>query len=233
MNIGLLLVNQEDDILERVVAAHEEIVDCFYALDGTPDNAFSRKVLTGSGKCAGYLTDAEVDGPMVCGVRKVLHEQAVREHGADHWFLILHADELWPCGVDEIAADDPDADGFVFRLPFYFPREPWDDSVHPFDQLRWRYLPGWPEFRLFRGGEGVAYDRAQAFNTQPAGLRNVVWSNRTIKHYPYRSPESQQARATAGLDPDNYRHAREGRYVWTDDMVAAASCSHHTHAVHA
>lgn len=229
MNIGLLLVNQEDDILAEILERHEQIIDCFYALDGTPDNAYSRDVLSSSEKCAGYLTDDEIGGPIVCGIRQVLHDLAVEEHGPDHCFLILHGDEIWQATPEEIIADHPGADGFVLRLPFYVPRDEWDYNLTPFEQLVWSFRPGWPEFRMFLGGEGVRYDRGQYMNTQPGGLCSVVWTNHTIKHYPYRSPESQRARATAGLDPDNYRHAAAGRFYWTDEMVAAAICNHHTH----
>lgn len=228
MNIGLLLVAEEDDILERILGEHEQIVDCFYALDGTPDNTYSRDLLTSSEKCAGYLTDAEIDGPVLCGMRKVIHDLAVADHGPDHWFLILHGDEVWPSSVEEITAADPSADGFMFRLPFYIPRDEWDYDRSALDQLRWRSEPGWPEFRLFHGAVGVAYRRDQYMNTQPHGLRKIAWAREPILHYPYRSPESQRARATARLDPANYQHASAGRFYWTDEMIADALCPHHS-----
>lgn len=230
MNIGLLMVADENDILERVIRTHEEIVDVFYVLDGSTPNDESRRICEASAKCAGYLTDAELPRPPyperpVCGYRQAMYEQAVRDHGCDHWFLILHGDEIWTTHPDEIV--DGTADGYWFLLPFYFPRagEEWDDETHPLDQLRWRLGPGYPEFRMFKGGPDVRYDEHQTYNTKPQGVCGNGRSTAPILHYLYRSPEVQRTRARrhieSGFDPDNYRHILDRDEVyWCDEMIA-------------
>ncbi len=237
MNIGLLLVAHENDILERVLAEHEKIVDCFYVLDGTWPNKQSRYFCRSYKKCEGYWTDADLPRPpypegTVCGYRGFIYDKAVEDHGWDHWFLELHGDEVWTFHPEDAIAAHPGADGFIFPLPFYFPREPWKRGVHALDQLRWNLRPGWPEFRRFHGSPNVGFDPNQHFNTQPHGLEHVVSSSLPIKHYPYRSPAAQRAKAKlhtkTGFDPANYQHVVNGDHVrWTDEMIAAsqASCS--------
>ncbi len=238
MNVGLLMVAHENDILERVLAGHEQIVDVLYVLDGTVPNDYSARILSRSSKLAGYWTDAELPRPpypegTVCGYRGFIYDQAVAEIGWEHWFLELHGDEVWTFHPQEAIDSHDGADGFIFPLPFYFPREPWREGVHALDQLHWHMTPGWPEFRLFYGGPGVGFDPAQHFNTQPGGLLNVVHDHRPIRHYPYRSPQVQRDRAQlharTGFDPDNYRHIVDGDHVyWTDEMIEQAKCQHHT-----
>jgi hypothetical protein len=242
--IGLLLVNQENDILERVLYNHCDLVDCIYALDGTEANRVSQHLIRATGKCAGYWTDSELPRPpypegTVCGYRGFIYDKAVEEHGSDHWFVQLHGDEVWTFHPSKPIAAHPEADGFIFHLPFYFPRvdDGWDDGVHPLDQLQWRLEPGWPEFRLFHGGPGVHFDPAQHFDTQPRGLSRVVETGDQIKHYPYRAPGVQRVRARiherTGYDPSNYEHILRGdRVLWTDEMIEQAKCAFHTDLHH-
>lgn len=230
MNIGLLMVNGENDILERTLAHNAEIVDWFYALDGTQPNEISKAILTSHPKCAGYLTDEELPRPpyshhTVCGYRKAIHDQAVADHGPDHWFVVLHADELWTTAPEDTIRGH---DGYIFDLPFFFPRagEPWDHTKHPLDQLHWNLRPGFPEFRLFKGAAHVRYSPYQRFNVRPEGIRKVGRSPHPILHYPYRAPSVQRARAEqhqrTQFDPDNYQHITDRDAVyWTDEMIQA------------
>ncbi len=158
----------------------------------------------------------------MCGYRQALYKAAVADHGWDHWFLVLHGDEIWTAHPDDIVGDG--RDGYWFLLPFYFPRagDPWQDDVHPLDQLRWRLGPGFPEFRIFRGGPHVRYEETQSFNTKPTGIVGDGRCDAPILHYLYRSPDVQRERASRErqLDIDNYRHIIDRDEVyWTDDMI--------------
>lgn len=229
--VGLLMIDGEDDVLERVIAEHERIVDVFYVLDGTWPNDYSEMICKTSDKCGGYLTDRDLPRPRFPaqardGSRQALLELAYAAHGHDNWFALLHGDEVWECDPREVIASPNGTDGFGFRLPFYFPRagEPWREDVHPLDQLRWSLGPGFPEFRLFRGGPGVGFDPFQHSSTRPGGIESVQWTSDTIRHYLYRSPENQIARAerrrATGFDPANYEHiSAEGGVYWTDEMI--------------
>lgn len=227
--IALLMVNDEDDILGRTLMHNSQWFDAFYVLDGSTDNTLSEKICRSHPKCWAYRTDAQLPRPpfpekSVCGYRKFIHDLAVMDHGADNWFMLLHADELWPFDPRDYTRQSM-FDGFVFNLPFFFPRDEWDYCRHPIDQLTWSLGPGWPEFRLFRGGEGVSYDANQRFNAAPQGLRSTFHETENkILHYPYRSPEVQRARAATHertqFDPDNYQHiVKDDACIWTDEMV--------------
>lgn len=226
--IGILMINGENDILERTLAHNARLVDFFYVLDGTYPHETSRDICLSHDKCHGYKTDDEVPyaGQPRDGWRQHLYEQAVADHGYDNWFLLLHGDEVWTANPRDIV--DGQADCYQFPLPFYFPRtgEEWDDDVHPLDQLHWRLGPGYPEWRLFRGAPDVHYEPRQHFNVLPEGLKRAGFSSESILHYPYRSPVVQRQRAViherTGFDPDNYRHILDDDAVyWTDDMIAA------------
>ncbi len=227
--IALLMVNDEDDILGRTLQHNSQWFDAFYVLDGTEDNTVSEKICRSNPKCWAYRTDEQLPRPpfpdnAVCGYRKFIHDLAVADHGPDHWFMLLHADELWPFDPRQYTRQHT-FDGFVFNLPFFFPREPWDYARHPIDQLEWSLGPGWPEFRLFRGSEHVSYDPTQRFNAAPNGIRSVYHVKEDpILHYPYRSPEVQRQRAATHertqFDPDNYQHiVNDDAVIWTDEMV--------------
>ena len=221
--IGLLMVADENDVLDRTLAHNARFVDWFYALDGTSDRVQSSALITSHPKCAAYLHDENCGVQPRDGWRQHLLDLAVLNYGPDHWFLLLHGDEVWTADPRETVAAHPGHDHFLYRLPVYFPRagEPWNYKRHPLDQLRWNLGPGWPEVRLFRGGEGVAFDPRQHFNVTPSGLRSLGASQAPIKHYPYRAPDVQRARArrhqTTGFDPDNYRHILDHDAVYWDD----------------
>jgi hypothetical protein len=229
VNIGLLMINGENDVLDRTLDANSRFVDAFYVLDGTTPNDTSRRICESHGKCWGYIADQDLPRPRfpdrpVDGYRQAIYELAIADHGHDNWFLLLHGDEVWtgmPGPADRFIHD-----GFNFPLPFFFPRdgEPWDYNVHPLDQLRWNLGPGYPEMRMFRGSKDVRFLESQHFNVTPTGLNNVGWCDYPIRHYLYRSPEAQRARAAqhqaSGFDPDNYQHITDGQAVyWTDDMI--------------
>ncbi len=226
--LGLLMVNGENDVLEETLAANAELVDAFYVLDGTVPNTVSERICLAHPKCAGYTRDQDLPASYprnpVDGYRQHLYEQAVADHGFDNWFLLLHGDEVWTQDPRDHLIDG--ADGYMFLLPFFFPRagETWDYTWPALDQLQWSLGPGFPEFRMFRGGPGVRFDKSQHFNVTPAGLTSMGAMPFPINHYLYRSPMSQRARAAQhvanGFDPDNYRHITDGDHVyWTDAMI--------------
>jgi hypothetical protein len=164
----------------------------------------------------------------VCGYRQFLLGHAKIDHGWDHLFMVLHADEIWTVDPRPMARKS-NHDGFIYNLPFFFPRqgEDWLEDVHPLDQLHWHLGPGWPEFRLFKGNPTVAYDPVQRFNTKPSGIRSVTTVADPILHYPYRAPAVQRLRAATHertqFDPDNYQHIlNEDAVYWDDDRIRAA-----------
>jgi len=218
--IGLMMIAHENDILGAVLHEHDKIADAIYVLDGTVPSTHSWQMCHANGKCVYYAHDRQLPRPPyperpVDGYRQFLLERAYRDHGRDNWFLLLHGDEVWTFDPRDVVAEHPGADGFIFPLPCYFPREgeKWDYDVHPLEQLRWNLGPGWPELRMFRGGEHVGFDPESHFNTTPHGISSIVRDGRQIKHYPYRSPAVQRERAErhrrTGFDPDNYQHVEQ------------------------
>lgn len=209
-----MLTSHDEDIVADVLNRSLARPDALYVLDGSDTRDCLPDHLDG------YWRDSEVpyDGPPRDGWRQWLLEHAVRDHGPDHLFVLVHSDEVWTFDPRDLAADHP-ADGWVVRLPVHFPRQRWDDSLPPLDQLHWSLGPGWPEFRMFRGAPHVHYRVDQHFDVRPVGIDLVAVTDRVVEHYPYRSPLSQMARAKASFDPDNYRHVDDCRTVWNDEMI--------------
>lgn len=231
MFVGLLMIRDEDDILEEVLATHCRIVDAFYVLDGSEPNERSEAICRSFRRCYGYWRDADLPadyGPQPRdGWRQYIYERAAAEHGVDNWFLLLHGDEVWTCDPREVVKEHPDAQGFGFRLPLYFPHvdDGWRDDVPPLEQLRWSLAPGWPEFRMFRGRDDVRYDVRQHSNVAPVGIDKIRMLPQEIRHYPFRAPVHQVERADrhaiTNFDPANYDHIRlEGRTLWDDDLIS-------------
>ncbi len=222
-HIGLLMVNEENDILARTLAHNLPFVDALYVLDGDAE--------VQGGHCTSeapipvriwsdaiVAEDTRFPEQACDGYRQFLLEQAVADHGPDNWFLLLHGDELWTQDPREITSRiNRQRVAVVYNLPFFIPRdgEPWDYDTHPIDQLHWQLGPGWPEVRMFRGAPGVRYRPDQHFNVTPDGIELMWYADAPILHYPYRSPEQQAKRAQVTFDPDNYRQVG----YWTDEMI--------------
>lgn len=182
MLIGLLCHRAEDDILAETTAANSRWCDEIYVAD----------------------PEARTDGD----ARSPILEQAYADHGHDHWFLLAHADEVWVTDPRDSIAANPDADGITIRLRLAFNDNPWDYEVSVLAQCRRYLVPGWPEFRLFRGGPEVHYASGQHFNVVPSGIsRRAADPAAVVNHYPFRSPESQLRRAGDSWDPENYSRA--------------------------
>ena len=227
MIVGLLMVSHEDDVLAATLQKHTANVDVFYALDGTYPNDWSRSLIESHPRCHGYWQDSRLPPEYGTqprdGWRQWLLEHAYADHGHEHVFALLHADEVWTRSPAEIADEHPEANGFIMRLPVYFPQI-WIVGRDPLEQLKWHLIPGWPEFRMFRGGPDVRYDTRQHFNVTPQGIDRIVSVDAPIRHYPYRSPETQRKRANhteaTGWDPDNYRHVLDHDEVfWTAETI--------------
>lgn len=236
MIIGLLMVSHENDVLAEVMAANAPLVDGFYALDGTIPNLESKRLLEGLPGCWGYMHDIEIShDPPRDGWRGRLLEQAYVDHGHDHWFVLLHGDEVWTANPRAMVERYGHlADGLMFLLPMYFPHEidGWEDSVAPLAQLRWHLGPGYPELRMFKGGPDVHYDPEQHHRVQPEGCHRLLVTPAVIRHYLFRAPAEQVARAQRhranGFDPSNYAHIGDDGTgtLWGQDLIDARLLPH-------
>jgi len=216
MIVGLLTVKEEHDILGWTLERMAPHVEAFYVLDGSREWERTLDVCRQHPQMHGFTRDDDLPASYEAGrdgIRQHLLEQATADYGADHWFLLMHADEVWTVPPRSVADNHPDADGIVVPVACYFPREPWDDSRGP-EQLTWHLAPGWPELRMFRGD--VAYDPHQHFDVTPRGVSRLGYDYARVNHYPFRSPQQNRARAAATWDPDNYRAVPD---VWDDRQI--------------
>lgn len=231
MNIGLLMIRDENDILNDTLAINARLVDVFYVLDGSKDAFIARDICAKFDNCARVFRDS---GVVTDSSRQLLLDAAREDHGDNHWYLLLHGDELWTFDPSDVVDNHPAAEGFEFRLPFAFPRR-WDSQRTAFEQLTEFAGPGWPEFRMFRDQPGVHYVAGRHHECKPEGV-DIVFrvEGHWILHYPYRSPQHQRERARTRRvwSPENYQHISAGGVFWNDDMLADLRSEHYTWIAH-
>ena len=227
--IGLLMTSGENDILGRTLGHNAQWCDALYTLDGGDGYDLAVAIVAEINPFDDYWQDDELPyrKPVRDGARQWLYEQAVHEHGVDNWFLLLHGDEVWKDDPRGLPKRYPDADGFVFRLPLCYRPHEWRPDRPVLEQMTGRLRPGYPEFRMFRGGTNVSYDPAQHFNTQPRGLTNIVQTDREILHYAFRSPESQMLKKRVSFAPDNFTDC-----PMTGDQIEAKFFGRSEHYMH-
>ena len=219
------MIADENDVLEHTLARNSTLVDAFYVLDGSEDHKTANEICWDFDNCAGYWRDEYLPKryprETTDGCRQFIYNRAGAECGYDHWFLLLHGDEFWTFDPQEVIDRAPDADGFVFRLPFAFPRY-WDPAKSAADQLSEFMVPGWPEFRMFRGGHDVQFNPEVHFSVTPQGLHRIYQTEKQILHYLYRAPGVQYDRAAKRRrwSPENWQELEARGPFWDDHRIS-------------
>ncbi len=226
--LGIMLIRNENDILMEVLREHVRHCDHIFILDGATEDPETSRAICKSFPAVSYFLESELPAlysrPIRDGARQFLLDQARRAYGENRgWFVLLHGDEIFvDSPQDIISSYDPFADCLAVDSLLYFlhrDQKPfvWDDNKPLAEQIRWYAGPGWPEIRMFRNRTGVGYEPAQHSNLLPRGISSAFKTNFKLKHYPYRSPKSQAARATdrtqiTGFSPGTYRHVLQGHF---------------------
>jgi glycosyltransferase involved in cell wall biosynthesis len=204
LNIGLLMTYNEADVLPEMLEAIAGEVDAIYALDGSSDE--TTVILEGHPLITKILRDADV---VKAGKTQDFHRQALLkaariDHGAGHWYTLLHADEFphdSPRHIIDLA--EREGAGFVNWMAMQFFLHPDDAPLYdaqgkPLEggvqqRVRW-YSPFWIEVRQFLDvaqfpWQRVAYLEGEHGRVKPHHTRWKPLSKMPIfKHYAFRSP---------------------------------------------
>ena len=199
MNIGLLMTYNEADIIEEMMATNRHAVDAIFALDGSDDGTDT--LLAGYPEVKHIFKDKEVapEGRVRDFHRQVLLDAARERYGANHWFTLMHGDELFHDDPRAAIAraERQGAKRINWAVMQFFPHttdEPLNTRVPVQDRLRW-YSPFWVEIRQFKGTSRTHYVPGKHGQVIPAGVGLRPYSKMPLlKHYPYRSPAQMRRR---------------------------------------
>jgi glycosyltransferase involved in cell wall biosynthesis len=204
LNIGLLMTYNEADVLPEMLEAVSNEVDAIYALDGSSDETTA--ILRAHPLVTKLFRDADVvqSGKTRDFHRQALLEAARADHGAGHWYTLLHADEFPHDSPRRIIVHaEREGAGFVNWMAMQFflhvkdtalydaSGQPLEASVQ--ERVRW-YSPFWIEVRQFLDTpqfpwQNVAYKNDEHGRVKPHGTLWKPLSKMPIfKHYAFRSP---------------------------------------------
>ena len=232
--VGLMMLRDEDDVLEEVLASAVRWFDRILVLDGTRDPARRERteaILAARPEVVHVARDDDVaarrgrPGPVRDGARQLLLDEARRRYGADRWIGVLHGDEF----VDRdprplLAARRPLLDPTVrVRLVHGFlhvdDRREWAASPDAWsrrpvrERIRHVMWPGVPETRFFfdRGTRDYALDHHS--KVVPTSFRaGPLEDGFCVVQYNERSPAQAVERARA-RSATGWQHAHYQRFL--------------------
>lgn len=207
MNIGLLLTYNETDIIDEMMQANRHAVDAIFVLDGSTDDTPEK--LAQYPEVHTILRDDDVlkpDETLRDYHRQVLLEAARATFGMDHWYTLMHGDEIFHDNPRHIIehADQQGAKRVNWAAMQFFLHTSDDIKYEQRisnecvqTRVRW-YSPFWLEIRQFKDAKDVHYPQGQHGKVIPARVGWKPYSRVPIfKHYPYRNPEQMQERLAA------------------------------------
>lgn len=228
--IGLLMVRDEDDILDEMLATATRWFDRILVLDGTPAGPARDRtdaILDRTPEVVFRLRDEDLDHPVRDGARQHLLAEARRRFGTGHWIGILHADEF----LDQdprpmLAAHNPGLDPSLrVRLVHTFlhtaDRAEWATNAElPVRERLTRCMwPGVPEARFFHDFGDRDYDVMHHGKVIPTSFRNgPLVDGYVITGYNERDPAQLLERARDRAATEWQR----GHYSRLDDGLDAA-----------
>ena len=222
--IGLMMIRDEQDMLAEALRNHVRFCDAIFVLDGTQGDTLrtSRDICLAFPQVVGHWQDDEAGHklPLRDGARQFLLERARERFGLNHWYAILHGDEIWSEDPRlHCTPAQPDLHGIAVNLYHFFPhisqRDSW--SFHAGDSIealaQWYMLPPIPEHRLFWDSGSYDYVFDAHSRTIPSGM---PWRqcNIILRQYNYRTPEQAHRRAVERKrqhwQENHYQHLLDG-----------------------
>jgi hypothetical protein len=207
-HIGLMMVRNEIDIIERYMQHIDEIgIDVILVLDDSDDGTYDKLAQWDKVK---YLVKQKTlygNQRPHDGMRACLLEYAQRNYGYEGWFHILHPDEFfWDHPIKIV--EEADAHGYEqvnwhSMCFFLHPDDPCRDGLPTY------YAPGTIEERHFKNRPGLVYAPLQDHKVTPLGQRSLFPLTPLIRHYPLRNAQQAIARAK-----DRLQTGFQEQYHW-------------------
>lgn len=198
-NIGLMITNNEDDVIEEVMEVNKKYFDKILVLDGSSDRT---EEIIRSYDCVKYfLKDREIidqlpERKFNDYARQYLIDKAQQLYPIEGWFTLLHGDEIWHDDPNWVAEEAEKAraekvNWYVMNFFLHTSDKGKDLSTIKSvqEKILW-YCPGFMEIRSFRNKPGVHYQLGKKWQVLPEGLGWQIFKYFPIyKHYPLRSIE--------------------------------------------
>ena len=220
--VGLLMIRNEADILDEMLACATRWFDRILVLDGTNGEvarARTDEILDGYSEVVLRMRDEELGHQVRDGARQYLLEECRARYGVDNWIGVLHADEF----MDQdprpmLASHHPRRDPSIrVRVTHTFlhtdDKRSWETIVDQPIRTRVQHLmwPGVPEARFFFDAGDRDYETMRHGKVIPTSFRNgPLVDGFVITQYNERSPELLIERA-AQREQDTWQTEHYGR----------------------
>ena len=197
-HIGLMMVRNEIDVIEKYMDHILQWINLILVLDDSDDGTYEYLEKQPQVKYIVKQKTLYFDERPNDGMRQCLLSYAQRNYGYGGWFHLLHPDEFFwdnPIAI----AEEAEAQGVeqVNSHSMYFFYHTSQKDI-PIKELGWPvwYSPGTIEERQFKNKPGLIYHAMQDHKCTPHGLNgSLLLFAPIIRHYPLRSPEQALARA--------------------------------------
>jgi len=198
-NIGLMVTNNEEDVIEEVMEVNKKYFDKILVLDGSNDR--TEEILR-SYDCVKYLLKDEQIIDRLPGrkfndyARQYLIDKAQELYPVEGWFTLLHGDEIWQDDPNWVAAEAEKARAEKvnwYVMNFFLHSSDKERDLAAIRSVQERvlwYCPGFLEIRSFRNKPGLHYNFDKKWCVLPEGIGWQIYKHFPVyKHYPFRSVE--------------------------------------------
>lgn len=211
--IGLMITCSDEAIFQTWCEDQLPLYDAVVCLDGSTTEQ-TRQISQRFSDRLIYLheRDFEITHKTDHGLRRVVHEEIIRQFGIGHWIMCCHADEFCYHDPRKIAAlaDAYDCDLVSWYSPHFYPhpteladwseRRSWSvPKRHRF--YHWGHfatLLPWVEDRLYRGGPDVHWDDHTHGSVRPHGIIREASFHPIFRHYKVIAPDSEWCEIIGG-----------------------------------
>jgi hypothetical protein len=199
MNVyGLMITKDDERVFGDWCRDQLPLYDAVVCLDGSGSDGTARIAATFSGRLV-YLheRDCAVAHKTDHGLRRIVHRELVRRFGVDNWVMCCHADEFCHHDPRKVAAK-AEAGGYDLVAWYSLHFLPHPDDLPDWERLKclpvpervryyhWDYagsgLP-WREYRLYRNGPWVCWDRQRHGSTAPHNDARPAPFHPILRHY--------------------------------------------------
>ncbi|BAO43682.1 glycosyltransferase family 2 protein [Thiolapillus brandeum] len=193
---GLLLVKNEDDIVEEVIADALKWADKIFVVDNcSNDNTWDIIKKLASDRVVVW---GRIYTNFQEGLRSIVWESIRHEANEGDWWCFMDADEFYYDNPRQFLSDIPDRYGVVATNTIEFvplqSQERLFESISGFDkEIFERYMPlNWSESRFFKSTNKLKYNGLTS--RLPFATRAMYIDRIKVFHYPLRSAKQIQKR---------------------------------------
>lgn len=196
--IGLMITRDDEPIFQSWCEDQLSLFDAVVCLDGSTTDTTQQIAARFSDNLI-YLHEREFSIPHKTdhGLRRIVHQEIIRQFGNDHWIMCCHPDEFCYHDPRKIVAlaEGGGWDLVSWYSPHFYP--------HPSELCDWEMRRHWPvpdrhrhyhwahlgtdqpwiEDRLYYARDGVTWDDSTHGSVRPHGLNREAPFHPIVRHF--------------------------------------------------